>query len=114
VENLIVLYDDIDLPVGALRIREKGSAGTHNGMRSIVASVNSENFPRVRIGVGSNSDGDLKNYVLGKPGKDEQLELATAFHDATDAVRLILEGKLPEAQAQYNKKHIGISPAARD
>ncbi|MEN6419914.1 MAG: aminoacyl-tRNA hydrolase [Clostridiaceae bacterium] len=114
VENLIVLYDDIDLPVGALRIRDKGSAGTHNGMRSIVASVNSENFPRVRIGVGNDSEGDLKNYVLGKPGKAEQSELVTAFHDAADAVRLILEGKLPEAQAQYNKKHIGNSPAVRD
>jgi len=114
VENLIVLYDDIDLPVGALRIREKGSAGTHNGMRSVVACVNSENFPRVRIGVGSDSEGDLRKYVLGKPSKDEQLELATAFHDAADAVRLILEGKLAEAQAQYNKKHIGSSPAARE
>ena len=114
VENLVVLYDDIDLPVGALRIRDKGSAGTHNGMRSIVASFNSENFPRVRIGVGNDGEGDLKNYVLGKPGKAEQSELATAFHDAADAVRLILEGKLSEAQAQYNKKHVGNSPAARD
>jgi PTH1 family peptidyl-tRNA hydrolase len=100
VETLIVLYDAIDLPGGA--------------MRSIVASVNSENFPRVRIGVGNESKGDLKNYVLGKPGKGEQLELATVFHDAADAVRLILEGKLAEAQAQYNKKHVGSSPAARE
>ena len=114
VENLIVLYDDIDLPVGALRIREKGSAGTHNGMRSIVACVNGENFPRVRIGVGNDGEGDLKRYVLGKPGKGEQLELATAFQDAADAVRLILEGKLSEAQAQYNKKHIGSSSSARE
>ena len=114
VEHLIVLYDDIELPVGALRIREKGSAGTHNGMRSIVASLGSENFPRVRIGVGNESKGDLKNYVLGKPGKEEQIELATVFHDAADAVRLILEGKLAEAQAQYNKKHVGSSPASRE
>ena len=83
-------------------------------MRSIIACVNSENFPRVRIGVGNDSEGDLKQYVLGKPSRDEQTELATAFHDAADAVRLMLEGKLAEAQAQYNKKHIGNSSSARE
>ena len=113
-ENLLVIYDDIDLAPGWLRIRPNGSAGTHNGMRSIVACVNGENFPRVRIGVGNDGEGDLKRYVLGKPGKGEQLELATAFQDAADAVRLILEGKLSEAQAQYNKKHIGSSSSARE
>ena len=107
VENLIVLYDDIDLPVGALRIRDKGSAGTHNGMRSIIGTLGSENFPRVRIGVGGNGGEDLKKHVLGKPSKEDQLELATAFHDAADAVRLILEGNLSKAQAEYNKRHIG-------
>ena len=114
VEHLIVIYDDIELPVGSLRIRGNGSAGTHNGMRSIIGTLGSENFPRVRIGVGGNGGEDLKKHVLGKPSKEDQLELATAFHDAADAVRLILEGKLAEAQAQYNKKHVGSSPAARE
>ena len=107
VENLVVLYDDIELPVGYLRIREKGSAGTHNGMRSIVGTLGSENFARVRIGVGSHNGGDLMKHVLGKPGKDDQSQLACAFADAAKAVRLILEGKLPQAQAEYNKRHIG-------
>lgn len=108
VENLVVLYDDIELPVGALRIRDKGSAGTHNGMRSIIACLNSENFPRVRIGVGDRDGGrDLKDHVLGRPGKTEQAALETAFCEAADAAKLIFEGKLPEAQARYNKKHIG-------
>ena len=107
VERLVVLYDDIDLPVGALRIREKGSAGTHNGMRSIVGTLGSENFPRVRIGVGNHNGGDLMKHVLGKPSKDDQSQLACAFADAAKATMLILEGKLPQAQAEYNKRHIG-------
>ena len=107
VEHLIVLYDDIELPVGSLRIRGNGSAGTHNGMRSIIGTLGSENFPRVRIGVGGNGGEDLKKHVLGKPSKEDQVELATAFHDAADAVRLILEGNLSKAQAEYNKRHIG-------
>lgn len=111
VERLIVLYDDIELPVGTLRIREKGSAGTHNGMRSIIACVNSENFPRIRIGVGDRNGGDLKDYVLGRPGKGEQVELENAFCDAVDAAKLILEGKLQQAQAKYNKRHIGGTKA---
>jgi len=111
VENLIVLYDDIELPVGSLRIRDKGSAGTHNGMRSIIGSLGSDNFPRVRIGVGGNNGDDLKKHVLGKPSKEDQAELASAFCNAASAVRLILEGNLSQAQAEYNKRHIGGTKA---
>ena len=112
VENLIVLYDDIELPTGSLRIRDKGSAGTHNGMRSIIASLNSEDFPRIRIGVGDREGGkDLKDHVLGRPGKEEQSALETAFCDAAEAAKRILEGKLAEAQAKYNKRHIGGTKA---
>lgn len=111
VEHLIVLYDDIELPVGSLRIRDKGGAGTHNGMRSIIGSLGSESFPRVRIGVGSQNGTDLRKHVLGKPKKDEQTVLASAFGDATDAVCMIIEGKLPQAQAEYNKRHIGGTKA---
>ncbi len=112
VNNLIVLYDDIELPTGSLRIRDKGSAGTHNGMRSVVACVNSEDFPRIRIGVGDREGGrDLKDHVLGRPGKQEQEALETAFCDAAKAAKLILDGKLMEAQAKFNKRHIGGTKA---
>ncbi len=111
VERLIVLYDDVELPVGSLRIRDKGSAGTHNGMRSIVACVGSGDFPRIRIGVGDRSKGELRDHVLGRPGKDEQAVLEGAFDDAVSAVRLIIEGKLQQAQAQFNKRHIGGTKA---
>ena len=107
VEHLVVLYDDIELPVGSLRIRDKGSAGTHNGMRSIIGTLGSENFPRVRIGVDGNGGEDLKKHVLGKPSKEDQSQLACAFADAAKATCLILEGKLPQAQAEFNKRHIG-------
>lgn len=104
-DHLIVLYDDIDLPVGDLRIRANGSAGTHNGMRSIIACLGEDGFPRVRIGVGRQQAGrDLANHVLGKPNKEEQVLLNSAYEDAASAVQFILSGKLPDAQAKYNKK----------
>jgi PTH1 family peptidyl-tRNA hydrolase len=107
VEHLVVLYDDIELPVGSLRIRDKGSAGTHNGMRSIIGTLGSSEFPRVRIGVGNHNGEDLKKHVLSKPGKEDQAALSQAFCDAASAVCLIIEGKLSQAQADYNKRHIG-------
>jgi len=111
VERLLVLYDDVELPAGSLRIRDKGGAGTHNGMRSVIACVGSEAFPRIRIGVGDRRGGDLKDHVLGRPGKAEQAALEDAFCEAADAAKLILEGKLQEAQARYNKRHIGGAKA---
>jgi len=106
-ENIIVMYDDIDLPVGSLRIRANGSAGTHNGMRSVVACLNSQNFPRVRIGVGGSGDAELKDHVLGKPSKAEQKLLETAFENAAEAAELIIRGDLSAAQMRFNKKHEG-------
>ena len=109
-ENLIVLYDDIDLPVGSLRIRANGSAGTHNGMRSILACVHSDRFPRVRIGVGNDQTLLLRDYVLKRPSKDEQTLLDEVFDHAAEAVELIAAGKISDAQGKYNKKHEGPKP----
>ncbi len=105
-ERLIVLYDDIDLPVGDIRIRASGSAGTHNGMRSILACLGGEQgFPRVRIGVGKQQLGrDLASHVLGKPAREERALLEGACAQAAAAAVLIVEGKLGEAQARFNKK----------
>ena len=107
-EHLIVMYDDIDLPVGALRIRASGSAGTHNSMRSVVACVGSENFPRIRIGVGEAQRGELKDFVLGKPGKAALQTLDEVYQRAADAAQLIIAGRIGDAQARYNKKHEGL------
>lgn len=106
-ERLIVIYDDIDLPVGALRVRPSGSAGTHNGMRSIVACVHSDKFPRIRIGIGRDEQLLLADYVTKRPSKPEQALLAEAFAHAADAALLIVEGRMDEAQQRYNKKHEG-------
>ncbi len=104
-ENLIVLYDDIDLPIGSMRIRQNGSAGTHNGMRSIIACVHSENFARIRIGVGKDESLMLADYVLKKPSKEDQKVLNEVFEKAADAAELIAAGRLNDAQGKYNKKH---------
>ena len=104
-ERLIVLYDDIELPLGSLRIRANGSAGSHNGMRSVIACVNSENFPRIRIGVGKDESVLLRDYVLKRPSKAEQKTLDEVFENAAEAAILIVQGNIGEAQTKYNKKH---------
>lgn len=104
VENVIVLFDDISLDVGQTRIRRKGSAGGHNGIKSIIAQLGSENFPRVKIGVGKkpNPEYDLVNWVLGRFPKEQEGELKTALENTTRAVRLIVDGKTDEAMNLYN------------
>lgn len=97
-QNLIVLYDDVDLPVGALRIREKGSAGTHNGMRHIVACLGGGEFPRIRIGVGQDREQLLVDYVLKRPAKAEAALLAEAYACAAAAIAHIVRGDMQKAQ----------------
>lgn len=104
-EELIVIYDDIDLPVGELRIRPSGSAGTHNGMRSIIACLGEDGFNRIRVGIGRQQDGrDLVAHVLGKPDEEDQKHLDEAYTASADAALMIIAGKLSDAQAKYNKK----------
>jgi len=109
-EHMIVIHDDIDLPLGSLRIRGSGSAGTHNGMRSVVACVGTEAFPRVRIGMGEERRGELKDFVLSKPGKAELEKLEEVYGNAGEAALLIVEGRINDAQAKFNKKHEGMTP----
>ena len=104
-EQLMVLCDDVDLPCGSLRIRARGSAGTHNGLRSIIACLNSENFPRIRIGAGQDVSLQLRDYVLKRPGKAEAALLAEAYEKAADAAALIVKGDVEGAQSRFNKRH---------
>lgn len=105
-DRLLVLYDDIDLSPGVLRIRANGSAGTHNGMRSIIACLGGEEaFPRVRIGVGKQRLGQqLAAHVLGKPPEEDRELLQKAYAEAAEAALMIIEGRLPDAQAAFNKR----------
>ncbi|NLM50942.1 MAG: aminoacyl-tRNA hydrolase [Clostridiaceae bacterium] len=101
IENLIVIYDDIDLPTGRIRIRKKGSAGTHNGMRNIIYHLQDENFPRIRIGVGKPS-GDLVDYVLGEFSKEEGAIIQSALKNVVDAVEVIISQGIESAMNKYN------------
>ncbi|MBR0156462.1 MAG: D-serine ammonia-lyase [Clostridia bacterium] len=102
-DRLIVILDDIDLPCGALRIRANGSAGTHNGMRSIVEQLGFEDFPRIRIGIGKPAHG-LVDHVLGVPSEEDAKLIADAVQHAAEAAELIVRGKFDEAQTKFNYK----------
>ena len=101
-ENIVVMYDDIDLPVGSLRIRKNGGPGTHNGMRSIVSHIG-EGFPRIRIGIGK-SQKDLISYVLSKPSKEDIKLLSDTLSGSAKAVDAIIKEGIDKAMQSYNKK----------
>jgi peptidyl-tRNA hydrolase, PTH1 family len=105
-DDLIVVYDDIDLPFGKLRIRPAGSAGTHNGMRSIVESLATEQFPRLRCGVRGENYGEagrLRDYVLDDFTDDEQPALEAMTGRAVDALVLFCRGDLRRAMNEFNR-----------
>lgn len=102
--DFIVIYDDIDLDVGRLRIRAKGSAGTHNGMRSIVTHLNSEDFPRIRIGVGKPPQHmDLANFVLSRFTEEERRLINTSIENASLAAVTLLVSSVEVAMSKFNK-----------
>ncbi len=104
-ENLIVVYDDIDIEQGALRIRKNGSAGTHNGMRSIIAELGYSDFPRVRVGVGERGLGySLADWVLSKYSPEEWEKAQKAFGLAADAVLEYIDNGIESAMNLYNTK----------
>lgn len=102
IENLIVIYDDIDIPTGSIRLRKKGSAGTHNGMRNIVYLLGEDGFPRIRVGIGSEKKVDLINYVIGGVSKGEKELLEDALTRAADAAACIVEKGIDKAMNEYN------------
>ena len=103
--ELIVIYDDISLPVGQLRIRPKGSAGGHNGIKNIIAHLGSEVFLRIKIGVGEKpSRMDLADYVLGHFSEEDKKAETEACEKALSAILLLMQGRVEEAMNQYNRK----------
>ena len=106
-ENLIVVYDDMDLETGTLRIRKKGSAGSHNGMKSVIYQLQSDAFPRVRIGIGSSAAGDWKDYVTGQVTEQEAKLLADAIREAAAALECIITDGIDIAMNRFNtsRKH---------
>lgn len=102
-ENLIVIYDDFDLPIGSIRVRKSGGPGTHNGMKSVVQELGSRKFPRVRVGIGS-SDGSTIQFVIGKVGKDEQQILNEAAEAAASAASDIIRIGIENAMNIHNTR----------
>ncbi len=102
--NLLVIYDDIDIPAGAVRIRKKGSAGTHNGMRSILYDIQSDQFPRIRIGIGGERKMPLDRYVIGNFTKEERPFMEEAVVTAVSAIECMLEKGIDKAMNEYNVK----------
>jgi PTH1 family peptidyl-tRNA hydrolase len=103
-EKVIVIYDDISLPTGMLRIRKKGSAGGHNGIKSIIYHLNTDEFPRLKIGVGAKEDPeeDLRDHVLGRFSKADLETIRQTSERAVAAVGLIVQDKTDEAMNKYN------------
>lgn len=107
--ELLVIYDDIDLPFGVLRLREKGGPGTHNGMKSVIGQLGSQVFPRVRVGIGGKPEGwDLANYVLGRWTRDEEQQLPVLYERIADAVDTIVREGFSAAMNRYN---VGEKPS---
>ena len=102
-KNIIVIYDDIDLKLGDIRLKAKGGAGTHNGMKSVVENLNTEDFIRIRIGVGTPAKReDIIKYVIGKISKKEREILDESIKKATDSVFEILENGIDKAMNKFN------------
>jgi PTH1 family peptidyl-tRNA hydrolase len=103
--EMVVLLDEVDLPWGMLRIRERGVGSTHNGLRSVIASLGSDEFIRIRLGVGPEKVwGELRDYVLSKMGRAEREIAAQMTTDATEAVELILTEGVNKAMSRFNRR----------
>ena len=103
--ELIVVYDDISLAPGQIRIRKKGSAGGHNGIKNIIANLGSSVFPRIKVGVGEKPKGyDLADYVLGKFSKEDRVLMEEGYDLACEASALIMQGAIDQAMNEYNQK----------
>jgi peptidyl-tRNA hydrolase, PTH1 family len=104
-EEIIVIYDDISLEVGQLRLRSKGSAGGHNGIKSIINHLGTQEFPRIKVGVGDKPAGwDLADYVLSRFPEVEQPVIREALKNSSEAVKAIISDGLEAAMNRYNRK----------
>ena len=103
-ERIVVLFDDISLPVGKIRVRPSGSAGGHNGIKSIISALGTDQFPRVKIGVGAkpSPDYDLADWVLGTVPKADQPALQTALEHTADAALCLIEDGVQAAESRFN------------
>jgi PTH1 family peptidyl-tRNA hydrolase len=106
-ENLLVIYDDLDLPLGEIRIRPQGSPGSHKGMKSIVEVLGTTLFPRVRLGIGPRPESvEAADYVLSQFSVDEKPKIKEAVEKACQAIEMIVAGRLAEAMNTFNRRQV--------
>ena len=103
-KDVLVIYDDVDLPVGKIRLRQKGSAGGHNGMKSIISHLSTSEFDRIRVGVGKDPKISMINWVLSKFREDEKEDLNTATTNASKAAQFSIHHTFLDTMNRYNKK----------
>lgn len=101
-DRVIVVYDDMDLKPGRIRIRKSGGPGTHNGMKSVVSCLNSQNFPRIRVGIGRPVDDNFMEYVIGAIDEEDKLILSEGINKAFHAIVDILEENIDVAMNKFN------------
>lgn len=102
-KNIIVIADDIDIPFSSIRIRRNGSGGSHNGLKSVVNSLNTREFPRIKIGVGQkNPKQSLVSFVMGKFSKDERIDIDSAIEISAKATEIIIKDGIDVAMNEYN------------
>ena len=101
-DHLIVVFDDMDLDLGMLRIRKKGSAGSHNGMKSVIYQLQTDEFPRIRVGIGGSSGDDWKDFVIGQVTDKEAPVLAETIRNAAAALESIITDGIDIAMNKYN------------
>lgn len=107
-EELLVIYDDISLAPGNIRIRKKGSAGGHNGIKSLIAHTGTQNFMRIKVGVGEKpKDWDLADYVLGHFSEEDKKELDAVTKNVLEAAVLMMQGDVDKAMNDFNAKKQG-------
>jgi PTH1 family peptidyl-tRNA hydrolase len=106
VDRMMVVYDDVALPLGHLRFREKGSAGGHNGIKSIIEHVGGDEFPRLKLGIGASRPGGMTGHVLGKFAPDEREDLENMLATALEAVQLSRSQGIPLASNRFNTSRV--------
>lgn len=108
-DRLVVVYDDLDIPLGEIRVRKTGRPGTHKGMISIVSEIGSVEFPRIRVGIGPLPGGrDAADYVLEPFRKAERADLGLGLDQAAEALEMVLDGDIEKAMTRFNKR---VGPA---
>lgn len=112
-EAVLVIYDDMDLPIGKLRLRQSGSAGGHNGMKSTISHLGSQNFARLRIGIGSprqkSGNGEVVSHVLGRFSAAENQAMAEVLKLVVEAVELSIRQGIPKAMSLYNNRSVELA-----